>query len=276
MVWDARVPRSDGAVEVRVVGHVAGDGGIVAEDLVFDDMLARFNSVEKIGDVVGGIVIATRSRVGLRFGELCGRCGMRGVPFFQILALRFGGPAVERVAFGLGRSVLRRDGKRVAADHQRGFAAIEGDGLAGGIVLVTVHVDRDAGIVVEGGEQVGVIAPIVEVREAAGGVGARRNRIDAADTLIPGEEMDKQVARNALAVVLKAAPAEEARRIEGNGRRIAQPGIPVDGGRAGVGCDGVDPCTGRRVAVGVALDVVDLRPGGPRRRSPRPFCRRCC
>ena len=93
-------------MEVRVVGHVAGDGCIVAEDLVFDDVLARLDSVEEGGDVVGGIVIATRSRVGLRFGELCGRCGMRGVPVFQILLLRFGGPAVERVAFGLRAQCL--------------------------------------------------------------------------------------------------------------------------------------------------------------------------
>ena len=40
---------------------------VVAEDLIFDHVLARLHRVEEIGDVLGGIIISLRGGVG--FGE---------------------------------------------------------------------------------------------------------------------------------------------------------------------------------------------------------------
>src|SRR6185437_2864502 len=72
------------------------------------------------------------------------------------------------------------------------------------------------------------------------------------------ELVDEEIASHALAVVFPAAPAEEAGGVERAFGCIAQPRFPVDGFGTRVGRDGVDPCAGVAVAVGVTLDKRDL------------------
>src|ERR1017187_3375116 len=75
-----RIPRRHGAVKVRVIGLVAGNGRVVAEDLVLDHMLPRLDGAEEVGDVVGGVVVALRRRIALHLAQLCRRRGMPRMP----------------------------------------------------------------------------------------------------------------------------------------------------------------------------------------------------
>ncbi len=128
----------------------------------------------------------------------------------------------------------------------------------GFVVLVAVQVHRHAGIIVERGQQIGKIATILEVRQAARRVSAAGNSVDAADALNAGEQVYEKVAGHALAVVGEAAPAEETLRIEGPFGRVAQPRLPVDGLRARIRGNWIHPCAGRGIAIGVGFDLGHL------------------
>ncbi len=67
-----RVPCGDIAVKVRMIGHVTGDGGVVAEDLILDHMLTRLHRAEEIGDMVGCVVIAGCRGIALHLAEIRG------------------------------------------------------------------------------------------------------------------------------------------------------------------------------------------------------------
>ena len=105
-----------------MIGHVAGDGGIVAEDLVLHHVLARLDGAEEVGDVVGGVVVTLRRGVAFHLAQLIGRRGMRGVPLGQILLLGRRGPAVQRIALRPRARILRSHGERVAVDDHGGLA----------------------------------------------------------------------------------------------------------------------------------------------------------
>ena len=42
-----RVPRGHVVMEVRMIGHVAGNRGVIAEDFIFDHVLARLHGAEE-------------------------------------------------------------------------------------------------------------------------------------------------------------------------------------------------------------------------------------
>ena len=73
--------------------------------------------------------------------------------------------------------------------------------------------------------------------------------------------MHEEVAGDTGAVVVVEAPAEEARRLEGPLRRLAQEAIPVDRLRRGVLRNRPVESTRHRVPVRPALDQVDLSDG---------------
>ena len=131
---------------------------------------------------------------------------------------------------------------------------MEDDRLTRFAVLIAVHVHRYAGIVIERGQQVRKIAPVVEVRQAPAGISPAGHGVDPRDALDAGEQMHKQVAGDALSVFFEAAPAEESHRVERHRRRIAQKRLPIDGLRAGVRRNRIDPGSRWRIAVRVALD----------------------
>ncbi len=132
------------------------------------------------------------------------------------------------------------------------------NGLPRRVVLVAVQVDRHAGVVVQRSEQVRIVAPVFEMRQAPRRIRAAGNRVDPAHALDAGDQVHEQVAAHALPVIGKAAPAEEAHRVERPIRRIANPGLPIDGFGAGIGSDRIHPRARRRVAVRVPFNVSHL------------------
>src|SRR3954468_4623140 len=153
---------------------------------------------------------------------------MGSAPFLEIFLFVFGGPSVQRTAFRLRTGVLRSYRQRVAADGQRGFAPVESGGLNVRVVLVTVQVHRGARIIVQCGQQVGKIAPVFEVRQAPRRVCAAWDGIDAGHALNPRNQVDEEIARDALSVIGKTPPAEESLWTERSLGRVAQPRLPVD------------------------------------------------
>ena len=73
---------------------------------------------------------------------------------------------------------------------------------------------------------------------------------------LPGDEMDarnqvnKEVTRQAFAIICKAAPAEESNGVKGAFGRTIQKSIPINRLFAGVRGNRVDPSAARAVAVG--------------------------
>jgi len=102
-----RVPRRHATVKVRVIGHVAGDGRVVAEDLVLHHALTCLNGAEEVSDMIGGVVIARRRGIAFHFAQRNGWRGMRRVPLGQVLLLGRRRPAVQRVALRLRACILR-------------------------------------------------------------------------------------------------------------------------------------------------------------------------
>src|ERR1700685_1877614 len=94
--------------------------------------------------------------------------------------------------------------------------------------------------------------------KTSGGFPALRGFFCAGDEVNPGNQMDEEITAQALAIVGKAAPAEEADGIEGTLGRIAEEGIPVDGFFAGVRRNGVCPGTAGSIGAPVGIDGEEL------------------
>ena len=89
---------------------------------------------------------------------------------------------------------------RVFDDH-RALGAVEADEFSAVVVQVAAQGDAEIGIVVEGFDQVGELAAILEVVKTAGGLRALRGLVDAGDELNAGEQVDEQIAAQAFAVI---------------------------------------------------------------------------
>ena len=71
-------------------------------------------------------------------------------------------------------------------------------------------------------------------------------------------QVDEEIAAESLAVVGEAAPAEESHGIEGVLGGAVDECVPVDGLRAGVGRNGIDPGAAGRIAIPVSIDGSDF------------------
>ena len=180
------------------------------------------------------------------------------VPLLQILIAQGLRPTENRIAFGLGTRVLRLVGQGRVLDDHGALGAVEADELSAVVVQVAAQGDAAVGIVVESFDEIGELAAILEVEQAAGGHGALRGLVDAGDELNAGEQVNEEIAAEALAVVGEAAPAEEADGIEGDFGSVAEERVPVDGLFAGVGRNGIDPGAAGRIAVPVSVDGEDF------------------
>src|SRR4029077_2697312 len=125
-------------------------------------------------------------------------------------------------------------------DH-RALSAVEADEFSAVVVQVAAQGDAGVGVVVESLDEVGELAAILEVEDAAGGHRTLRGLVDAGDELNAREQVDEEIAAQALAVVFVAAPAEEANGIERDLGGVAEERVPIDSFLAGVRRNGIDP-----------------------------------
>src|SRR5260221_14569442 len=120
------VPGDGGAAEVGFVGHVAGEGGVVAEDHVFDDRLSGANVLEEIPEVRADIVVGI-TLVGVGFDErfLTGSNVVLGVPLLEVFGAHGRSIARGVVAGIFVLAGLGRKGEPGSGDFERAFGNLE-------------------------------------------------------------------------------------------------------------------------------------------------------
>src|SRR5580704_8146364 len=170
-------------------------------------------------------------------------------PLPQILLPQGSRPAANRVPLLLGTRVLRLVTQGGILDDQRALGSVEADKLSAIVVQVAAEAHAEIRVVVDGFDQVGELAAVLEVEEPAARLRALGDRVGAGDEVDSGNQVNEQIAAEALAVVGEAAPAEKARGIERPRRRSAKKCIPVDCLLAGVGRNGINPRSAGTVAV---------------------------
>src|ERR1700681_2203876 len=119
------------------------------------------------------------------------------VPLLQILVAERLGPAENRIAFGLGTSVLRAVAEGRILDDHAALGAVEADELSAVVVQIATQGDAEVGIVVESFDQVGELAAVLEVEEASARLGALRGIFGAGDEVDAGNQVDEEIAAQA-------------------------------------------------------------------------------
>src|SRR5580658_361528 len=180
------------------------------------------------------------------------------VPLLQVLLPQCARPAINGITLWLGARVLRLEGQGGILNDQAALGAVESDELSAIVVQVAAQADAEIRIVVNGFDQVGELAAILEMEESAAGLRALRRGVGAGDEVDSGNQVNEQVAAQALAVVGEAAPAEKTYRIEGPLGSAAEKRVPVDRLLTRVGRNGINPSAAGAVAVPIGLDGGDL------------------
>ena len=108
-----RVPRGHVFMKIRVVGHVARNRGVVAEDLVFHNVLARLHGLEEISDMLGCVVVVpAERRMSPVIGKVAGGCGCAACQSSRYFCLASAVHPIQRVSLRLRARILRNDGER--------------------------------------------------------------------------------------------------------------------------------------------------------------------
>src|SRR6266516_5906739 len=112
------VPRHRGPPEIRLVGHVTGERGVVAEHHVLDHRLPGAHRLEKVPEVrPGEVTVGTGERHRLSEGNRRARFGIVFPVPLLLVRLAQGARVAPRVIARLRiLPLLRREGQRTARD----------------------------------------------------------------------------------------------------------------------------------------------------------------
>src|SRR5215469_13672614 len=150
------------------------------------------------------------------------------VPVGFVCVAHGGGESLVIVAGGDVDSTLWDIGKIALADFEQTFWSHEARHLGGFGAEGEAHVYRHLSVLEDGVVQVGHVAAVLPADDASGGEGARGRLVDAGDEHHAADQMHHEVAGDAGAVFLPAAPARIGDGVEGLFGRGAEPGVPVE------------------------------------------------
>ena len=123
------VPHSHTFIEVRVIRHMGGNGGVLAVNRILHGSLPSAHRLHEIIHVVNLVVVTRLSRKGFRGFNQRVLAGQRGrivpVPLLEVLRPQLCRPANNRIAFRLRFSVLWRKGEDVVPDFNRPLGTIK-------------------------------------------------------------------------------------------------------------------------------------------------------
>src|SRR5207245_4012254 len=167
------VPSDGGLAEIGFVGHVAGEGGVVAEDGVFSDLLVIAHALEKSPEVrffsVPGFAAISET---LFHGFLAGLGIVVLMPFLEIsVAHRLwiaGGVIARRLVF----AGLREIGDGVFRDFENSLGTLEAVDFRRIATEIEAEIDRRAAVIEERGVDVGHVAAVREAKNGAESHGA--------------------------------------------------------------------------------------------------------
>src|ERR1700689_4158167 len=121
-------------------------------------------------------------------------------PLLEVLLAQCARPAVGGIALGLRPRVLRLESQGGVLDDQCSLVAVEGDELSAVVVQVAAQADAEIRVVVDGFDQVGELAAVLEVEKAAARLRALGDRIGAGDEMDSGNQVNEEVAAEAFPV----------------------------------------------------------------------------
>src|SRR5712664_2608066 len=243
------VPSDGGFAEIGFVGHVAGEGSVVAEDSVFCDLLMIAHTLEKSPEVrflsVPGFAAKSESFL---HRLLAGLGIVVLVPFLEIgFAHRL------RIARGViaGRLVfagLRDVGDGVFGNFEDALGTLETVNLGSITAKIEAQINGRAAVIEKCSVDIGHVAAVREAQDSAESHSLLWRGIPAEHEVHATDEMDEEIAGEAGAVFLPAAPARENIGIEGNLGNVALPSVPIEIGGREIGRRGIFPRAGGIVA----------------------------
>src|SRR6266567_40212 len=227
------VPGDGAFAEIGFVGHVASQGSVVAEDGVFGDWLAVAHALEELPEV-RLFFIEGNAAIGESLGDgfFAGLGVVVFVPFFEIRFAQGAGKAVSVIARGFVFAGLRGISNGGFRDFENSFGTLEAIDLRSIAAEIEAQINRGAAVVEKRGVHVGHVAAIFKAQDVTESHGALGRLIPAKHVDHAADEMDEQVAGNAGAIFLPAAPAREIfrrrDRVPGSLGSAALPGVPVE------------------------------------------------
>src|SRR5229473_960086 len=249
------VPGDGGFAEIGFVGHVAGEGGVVAEDGVFCDLLMIAHTLEKSPEVrflsVPGFAAKSKS---LLHRLLAGLGIVVLVPFLEIgFAHRLRIP-VSVIAGRFVFAGLWEVGDGVFGNFEDALGTLEAVDLWRIAAKIEAEINGRAAVIEERGVDIRHIAAVWEAKDAAESHSLLWWGIPAEHEVHAADKMDEQIAGQAGAVFLPAAPARENIGIEGDLGNLALPSVPIEICGREIGRRRIFPRAGGIVAAKRAFD----------------------
>src|SRR5713226_4042020 len=249
------VPGDGGFAEIGLVGHVAGEGGVVAEDGVFCDLLMIAHTLEKSPEVrffsVPGFAAKSKS---LLHRLLAGLGIVVLVPFLEIgFAHRLRIP-VSVIAGRFVFAGLWEVGDGVFGNFEDALGTLEAVDLWRIAAKIEAEINGRAAVIEERGVDIRHIAAVWEAKDAAESHSLLWWGIPAEHEVHAADKMDEQIAGQAGAVFLPAAPARENIGIEGDLGNLALPSVPIEICGREIGRRRIFPRAGGIVAAKRAFD----------------------
>src|SRR2546428_164107 len=113
--------------------------------------------------------------------------------------------------------------------HHCSFCGLERDELSALVIQVAAKDNTEVRVIVESLDEVRKFTAILPAENSTARLGALRNSVRTGNEMDSGNQVNKEVAGQSLAIVCKAAPAEEAHGAKGPFRRAIEKGVPTDG-----------------------------------------------
>src|SRR5712664_1192321 len=243
------VPSDGGFAEIGFVGHVAGEGSVVAEDSVFCDLLMIAHTLEKSPEVrflsVPGFAAKSESFL---HRLLAGLGIVVLVPFLEIGFAHRLRIAVSVIAGRFVFAGLREVSDGELGDFEDALGTLETVNLGSITAKIEAEINWRAAVIEECSVDIGHVATVREAQDSSQSHSLLWWGIPAEHEVHSADKMDEEIAGEAGAVFLPAAPAREVLgRTVGVPRPlggIALPSVPIEIGEREIGWRRIFPSAG--------------------------------
>src|SRR2546425_923748 len=196
------VPGHGRAAEIRFVGHVARQRGVVAESGVFRHRLAVLHALEKFPEMRFFLVPGDPAiRESFGDGFFAGLRIVLRMPLLEVSLAHRARIADGVVARGFVFTRLREVGNGGFRDFQNSLGALETVNLRRFAAEIQAQINRRASVIEKRGLDVRHVAPVRETQNTAKSQGALGRFVPAEHVIHAADEMDEKISRDARAVL---------------------------------------------------------------------------
>src|SRR6266702_271721 len=223
------VPGHGRAAEIRFVGHVAGQRGVVAENGVFRHRLAVLHALEEFPEMRFFLVPGDPAiRESFGDGFFAGLRVVLRMPLLEVGLSHCARIADGVIAWRFVFTGLREVGDGGFCDFQDSLGALETVNLRRFAAEIQAQINRRASVIEKRGLDIRHVAPVRETQNTAERHGALGRFVPAEHVIHAADEVNEEISRDAGAVLFPAAPARENLGIKFALRHVALPGVPID------------------------------------------------